>query len=121
MRRRGTLRAIIAYSDAHPDIPILRDNPAAVTYEGSSKSWAQAGAQGATIPSINTPVREALRLVGGGAWALATEAEKYARVVGGRGNLLRVLGVYAAIGARAPSGAISSDLTEFANELFGLT
>lgn len=114
--RRGTLRAIIAYSDAHPDLPILRDNPA-VTYEGF-RSWARAGAQGATIPS-NTPVREALRLVGGGAWALATEAEKYARVVGGRGNLLRVLGMYAAItpGRYKPPPC---DVSAVANELFGL-
>lgn len=114
--RRGALRAIIHYSNTHPRLPILRDNPR-VCFDSRSQGR-DLHTVGACVPS-NIPVREALRLVGGGAWDLARETECYARVVGGSGNLLRVLARYAALRADDfPDPEF--DVQHMADELFGI-
>lgn len=70
--RRGAIRRAIAYADSFPP-PGMLSGLSNVEFEGWG-SWEAARNLAAQVMT-NEPVREAMRLVGGGAYALVREAE----------------------------------------------
>lgn len=89
--RLSTIHKAIAYSnDHHVDVKELAPGSVWMALPVNKHELRTLRASVAT----DNNVREALRLVGGGAWSLAQEAESYVRLRGGWGNVLRSLAQY---------------------------
>lgn len=113
--RRAIIRTAISYSDSFPPPELVREIPR-LTFRGESE-WKKAVNLGAVVHT-NDPVREAMRLIGGGAEKMALEAEKSIRLAGGRGNLARILLSYGRVNYQQIDPTFHFSEAWIAEELF---
>lgn len=115
--RRAMIRRAIEFSDLIPPSRLFSNRPN-VTFRGLDE-WRRASNLGAVVHN-NDPVREAFRLIGGGALNLVREAEKSIRLTGGRGNLARIAFRYADLDYGLREYPFSFSASLLANELFSI-
>lgn len=91
--RVAMIRKIINYSDTLPPLPSPEALEPGALWRNEGGELDAIQKNHASVTS-NPDFREAMQLVGGGAWDLVREAEQYCRVHGGYGNIYRSLLAY---------------------------